>query len=487
MEELTKTEKLEAIAKIKANPFEFLKYVKIQEPGELRVDYILWSHLIEFYRALHLHKFLIAVKAKQIGISWGLAIDKLREIMTIPGWSVLEISKGLSESQDLLGKSRIVYQNLPEWMKEIPEWRKPLPDSTEQFGFDRLGSVIQAFPSTETAGIGKTAGSVVHDEADFHEFFKTNLGHTMATVADAPERRLVVVSTADKEKPDSDFKKLYKGAVGSGFTEAGSNPFHALFFPYNVRPNRNKEWLDAQPGEDWQKEGNYPKTVEEALSPLSKLSCFNTDILQDLWDNAFTEFETRQEIIHIFHPPQVGTVYMAGIDVGEGVGLDYSVLSIVGKRGLSAEVAAVIYSNKIGTDSFAFESDKLCRTYYNPLLVVDNIGVGRAVADKLVQLGYPNLYYQDKDNRKVGFTLTKPNKRELASKLVELINNKSLITRWKPQIKELMEYQWVNGYPEPTGKTHGDTIIPLLFYAMVHDSISPPEKARFFVDGKRIW
>ena len=118
---------------------------------------------------------------------------------------------------------------------------------------------------------------------------------------------------------------------------------------------------------------------------------------------------------------------------------------------------------------------------------MDNIGIGRAVSDKLVGLGYPNLYYQDKDRKKVGFALSRSNKRELVVKLVERINNGSLATRFAPMIRELMEYQWVNGYPEPTGKTHGDTIIALAFAAMLLDKIGVPQKASMFVGGRKVW
>ena len=130
--------------------------------------------------------------------------------------------------------------------------------------------------------------------------------------------------------------------------------------------------------------------------------------------------------------------------------------------------------------------------------MVDNIGVGRAVVDTLVKLGRPNLYSAEAENKKergikitgaekVGWTLTKPNKRELLVKLVERINNGSLITRFKPMIKELMEYQMVSGYPEPTGKTHGDTIISLMLAGAVLDRATGLFKPSLFVRGKRMF
>ena len=474
------------IGKIRNNPLAFLPYIKIQEPGQLALKYELWSHLVEFYKALETYKLIILIKCKQVGISWALAIRALRKLYTVPGSNRLMLSSGQKEAQDLLEKVKIVYHNLPDWMKQYTLE----PNSSERFGFKELGSMITALPSTEKAGIGVTADGVDHDEAEFHECFELNLGHTLATVADNPNRQLIIVSTVDKTKPDSYFKKLFKGARGSGYPEEGTNDFQALFYPYNVRPGRDETWYEQEKklhqDKIWEMEANYPRSLQEALSPLSAVSCFNKDALDKLWDNAI-EPTTRQGFINILCPPAVGIPYVAGVDVGEGLSQDYSVLTIVGKQGLMSEVAAVIYINTLGTDSFAYEVDKLCREYFNPLLVVDNIGVGRAAVDGLIKLGYPNLYYGDKEKKKVGWTLTQSNKRELVAKLVERINNGSLITRFKPMIKELMEYQWIKGYPEPTGKTHGDTVISLMLAANFLDKIGQPRMAHAFVRGRQIW
>ncbi len=483
----------------------FLKYVRIQEPGELALKWESWPHLIGFFNEILNNKLLDVIKAKQVGVSWALVIFALWRIYNRDGWEVLLISQGKDYAKDLLAKAVVIYNNLPIWMKRFTLE----PNSSERFGFKDIKSQIISFPSTETAGIGHTAGDVIHDESDFHEFYEINLGHTRATVADKLERKLISVSTVDKPRPSSYFKEHWKRGEGSGYPEAGQSGFKSLFYGVFDRPGRDEAFYQAMVRENeatpWVALGNYPRNVEEALSPLSAQSCFKKDRLDKLWYNVIEEFfpaprepEVRQGCIYILYPHRVGTQYIAGVDVGEGIGRDSHCLSIVGKEGLNAEVAATIYSNTIGTDAFAFEVDKLCREYFFPLLVVDNIGVGRAVIDKLQQLGYPNLFSSVAEHKikaggkltgieKAGWSLTRPNKRELVAKLVELINNGSLITRWKPQVKELMEYQYVNGYPEPTGKTHGDTVIPLLLACAVWDKFGPTEKAKLFVKGRQVW
>lgn len=458
----------------------FLPYVRIQEPGELALDYELWPHLIDFYEQLRTQRFIDLIKSKQIGISWALAIQALWEIYTIPGWPILEFSRGQTESQALLAKSKIVYDNFPEWMKRFTLE----PNSTERFGFKEMGSEITAFPSTEAAGIGKTAGRVIHDESDFHEYYEVNLSHTRATVADSPERKLVSVSTVDKTKPDSYFKRHWKAA------KARENGFKALFYGYDVRPNRDQAFYDAMVRENestpWVVEANYPRSAEEALSPQSAQSCFKKEALDKLWENV-TDPETRQGFIYILCPPRVGTQYVGGVDVGEGVGLDYSCLTIVGKQGLSSEVVAVIYTNKVATDLFAYECDKLCREYLDCLLAVENNAIGVAVLNKLQELNYPNLYYSDDKRQKVGWTTGEKNKQTAIIELIQSVNDGGLTTRFKPQVKEMMEYQWVNGKPVPTGATHGDTVISLMLANQMLKRVGNAVRASMYVGGRQIF
>ena len=121
----------EAAALIGSSIFEFLKYIKIQEPSKLAKEYELWSHLVDFYHQLKTEPLIDLIKSKKVGISWALAIWALYKIYTIPGWNVLEFSKGQVEAQELLNKSKVAYMNLPKWLKVFVVE----PSSTEVFGF----------------------------------------------------------------------------------------------------------------------------------------------------------------------------------------------------------------------------------------------------------------------------------------------------------------------------------------------------------------
>lgn len=474
---------IDRVIEIALNPMVFLENVLIKEPGELRVKYEVWAHLRVFWDFIGRYKLGIILKSKQVGISWALAVEALRRIYTIPGYNVLALSSGQVEAQRLLEKAKVVYQNLPEWMQVYTLE----PNSGEQFGFKEMGSVIRALPSTEKAGIGETAGLVIHDEGEFHDFFEVNIGHTLATVADAPERQLLVVSTVDKTKPDSLFKRLYRGARGSGYPEAGSNSFQALFLPYNVRPNRDDMFLEEQrrtnESTPWVVEANYPQTIEEALSPVSVQSCFKKERLDQLWAEVVNP-ELRKGYIYILCPPRVGIPYAGGVDVGEGVGLDYSVLSIIGK-GLVSEVAAVIYTNELATDLFAYECAQLCSEYFNALLAVENNSLGIAVTNKLQELGYSNLFHSE--SGKIGWTTGEKNKQLANIELIDAVNNGSLISRFKPMLKEFYELQWVQGKAIPTGKTHGDLVMSVAIANQMLKKVGTAVPASMYVRGRKIF
>ncbi len=488
---LSKKEQLFELEKVRESLFYFLRYVRIQEPGELALEYQLWPHLADFYEQLAREKLIDLIKAKQVGISWALAIQALWEIYNIDGWNVLEFSKGDKEAQALLAKSKVVYDNLPRWMQIYTLE----PNSTEKFGFKEMKSKIVTYPSTETAGIGETAGRVIHDESDFHEYYEVNLGHTRATVADSPERKLVSVSTVDKTKPASYFKTHWKAA------RDGQNGFKALFYAYDVRPNRDEAFHQAMVRENtatpWVVEANYPRSVEEALSPQSALSCFKKESLDKLWANV-AEPEVRQGFIYIFSPAKVGVRYVAGADVGEGVGLAYSSLTIVGKDGFNSQVVAKIYTNNLATDLFAFEIDKLCGEYYDPVLAVENNAIGVAVLNKLKELGRPKLFSSEVNRKKkaggkitgvekLGWTTGEKNKQTATVELIESVNDGSLTTKFKPQVQEMMEYQWVNGKPVPTGLTHGDTVISLMLAHQMLKSVGVKREASMYIGGRKIW
>ena len=324
-------------------PLKFFEHVKILDATTNQiVKYEMWPHLVEFIKFIVEYQQVITLKSKQVGVSWTLAAIALWWCYKT-GSNVIMISKGESEAKELLRKARFIYSQLPKYLQlEVDR------EGAEQISFKTTHSRIHTLPSTEYAGVGETASLVIWDENEFHPNDKENWAHLKPTI-DAGAKG-VVVSTADPTKINSHFKTLWREARN------GNNNFYPIFIPWNAVPGRNQDWLERVKRDyylEWQFRADYPDTEEEALSPLLGRGFFDGPTLKKLQDEAIKPEEVRQGCIYIYHRPKVGTQYIAGVDMAEGRGGDYSVLWIEGKEGLSRELVAVMHSNQVLPDMFS--------------------------------------------------------------------------------------------------------------------------------------
>ena len=91
----------------------------------------------------------------------------------------------------------------------------------------------------------------------------------------------------------------------------------------------------------------------------------------------------------IWEEYQTECSYLMVADVARGDGADYSVFHI-----LKLETMEIVaeYQGKPNLDMYANILFQAAKEYGNSLLVVENVGIGISVLEKLNELGYPNLY-----------------------------------------------------------------------------------------------
>jgi hypothetical protein len=98
------------------------------------------------------------------------------------------------------------------------------------------------------------------DEADFIPDLKPLLNAVKPALGG--DKRLVLISTANKENQASTFKRLWHAAV------KGSNAYQPVFLPWHARPDRDRSWYRRQAA-DYEPDDlhqEYPATPEQALS-----------------------------------------------------------------------------------------------------------------------------------------------------------------------------------------------------------------------------
>jgi len=451
-----------------SDPYKFFSYVKILDStSNTVIPYEMWEHLRYFIWAVYSHSLVIVLKPKQVGISWTLAAIAQHWCYKL-GANVLLLSHGKDEAADLLAKSRTIYQYLPKFLQQETEH-----DGIFLLSFKDKHSRILSLPSTEDAGIGQTASLVICDENEFHEYARENYAAIKPTI-DAGGH-LVVVSTVDKTNVDSHFKTLWRLA------RSGDSSFFPIFFPYDVRPGRDEEWYERTKRDYplvWQFEENYPKTEEEALSPLTGRSVFDRQVLSDMLLKVSEPLEVRQGAINIYQRSKVGTHYIAGVDIAEGRGGDYSVLYIEGQEGLQRGLVAVIYSNQISVDLFAYMSYELLTEYFNPTVIGGADAFGNTFLNYLVNLGYSKdrIYSSDKKKEKLGYQETEYTQQKDVLELERTIRA-GLKVPFKPAVLEMFAYQWADekgkSKAEPAKGAHNDIIMAMVKSNFGFNYVSP--------------
>src|SRR5207302_534809 len=181
-----------------------------------------------------------------------------------------------------------------------------------------------AFPTT--AGDSYTATLVVVDEADLCP----DLDKQMRAVKPAIDAggRMILLSRADKGKPESAFKRLYRAAL------QGPTEWVPVFLPWYARPERTAEWYEAERRDILARTGalddlaeQYPTTDAEALAPRSLDKRLPAEWLQRCYrpQAPLTAFapQDRQRLpalagLTIYAVPARGRVYVVGADPAEG-------------------------------------------------------------------------------------------------------------------------------------------------------------------------
>ncbi len=281
----------------------------------------LWPEQIRLARVLQAERLVIVLKARQLGLTWLVLAFVLWLVLFYPVAQVLLFSRRDDEAVDLL-KTRLrgMYDHLPTWLKV----RAFNVDNDHEWELS-TGSRVLAFPTT--AGDSYTATLAVVDEADL----LPDLDRLMRAVKPTIDGggRMVLLSRADKGKPQSPFKKIYTAA------RQKLTNWVPLFLPWSVRPGRDAAWYESQKADILHRTGclddlaeQYPATDTEALAPRTLDKRIAPEWLQQCLDESPGRmWENKQS--HDRPPPAIpGFVwyiapkprgrYVIGADPAEG-------------------------------------------------------------------------------------------------------------------------------------------------------------------------
>ena len=334
----------------------------------------LWPAQRRICRTLQCRRLVVVLKARQLGLSWLVTGFALWLMIFRPASTVLLFSKRDDEAVHLLAfRLKGMYARLPDWMR----CRACLKDNEHEIRLSN-GSAALAFPTT--GGRSYTASLVLVDEADFVPNLEALMNAVKPTV-DAGGR-LVLISTADKSRPQSAFKRIYRAGREGG-------EWSSVFLPWSARTDRTAEWYARQTRDVLARTGSlddlwqeYPasdfealagRTLDKRFAPVWVDACDGTDLPALRLGSVGPAIPGCQ----VFVGPAADRVYVIGADPAEGnPQSDESAASVV--DALSGEQVAVL-GGRFDPSVFAGHLAQLAEFYNGCEVLVERNNHGHAV------------------------------------------------------------------------------------------------------------
>jgi hypothetical protein len=361
------------------------------------VAFKLWPDQFSTLKTIIANQQVIILKARQLGLTWLLICYALWMMIFVPGCGILLFSRRKYEASGLLDRIKGTHNHLPFYLQQIVT-----TDNAQELSFGEAESSANAFSTTKHSGRGYTASLAIIDEADFIPWLGDLLSAVKPTIDSGG--RLVLLSTVDKGKPNSEFKRIWNQAVRQ------ANNFMHIFLPWTSRPERNKTWYQKQK-EDYEEEDlfqEYPASPEEALAARKTSKRFNP-----IWiSKCRGEQKSGTTSLQIpgfyqYIPPKKRGGYLLAADPAEGnPSSDPSAASVFDQE--TWEQVAKIYG-KFEPDIFAGYLIQIAKYYNNAIVCWERNNHGHAVEVAIKYLDYRNIYISPFD-KKAGWLSNRKNK-----------------------------------------------------------------------------
>jgi hypothetical protein len=123
--------------------------------------------------------------------------------------------------------------------------------------------------------------------------------------------------------------------------------------------------------------------------------------------------------------------------------------------------------------------------YGSCMIVLENNNIGFSVLEKLIEQGYPNIYYSTKgshdfvehynaeyvSNSVAGFTTSQKTRPLVIAKLEEFIRNETIHINSERSYKELKTFVWKNGRPEAQRGYNDDLVMSLAIGCWIRSTV----------------
>ena len=464
--QLTKKEITKEILKSGKNPVYFINnYAKISHPLKGLIPFKTYDYQTDLIQNFNDYRFNCVLKARQLGISTITAAYVAWLMMFHRDKNVLVIATKFQTAANLVKKVKSIHKHLPDWMR-ISDIAI---DNRTSFELSN-GSQIKASSTSSDAGRSEALSFLVIDEAAHVEGLDelwTGLYPTLSTGG-----RCIALST-----PNGVGNWFHKICVEA---ESGTNDFNLLTLPWDVHPDRDKEWFEKET------KNMSRRQIAQELEcnfNMSGETVFHSEDMEyiraSLCDPKYkTGFDRN---LWIWQEYDANSSYMLSSDVARGDGQDYSSFHIFK---LETNEIVAEYKGKPTPDVYANMVNEVAKEYGDCMVVIENNTVGWAVLDKLQEYNCPNIYFSKKSTHEYvdplmadtsgvvpGFTTSMKTRPLVIAKMEEFVRNKLITIKSKRLFNEMKTFVWHNGKPQAMKKHNDDLIMACAIGCWVKDTV----------------
>ena len=367
--------------KCKSNILHFAEnffFIVNLDKGKMLIE--LHKYQKRILKTLRDNRFVIMLSSRQSGKTTIMTIYALWIACFQEDQRILVVANKELTAINIFKRIRMAYEQLPNYLKPgVVEYGKTSMTLAN-------GSSIGISTTSSDAGRGDSCNVLILDELAFidnhmvTEFWRS----VYPIISSSQKSKIFIASTPNGS--DNLFYDLYKGA------EKNNNGWTGERVDWWEVPGRDEDWkantikslgsseaFSQEFGNEFLKTGE--SVVDETL--FEKLK-------EDIKEPAFI-FDDGHYLV--WEPPSQDKIYVAGVDVSEGVGQAASVIQVFDITDLkNIEQVAVYHNNTINPIQFIAKCLEVFQNWGNPPACIERNNCGSQVVDQLrAQHSYQNI------------------------------------------------------------------------------------------------
>jgi len=353
-------------------------YIVNLDRGKEQID--LYNYQKKILRSLRDFRFVVLLASRQIGKSTLLTIYALWIACFNEDQNILIVANKESTAINIFKRVRLAYEQLPNYLK---------PGAVE-YGKTSMtlgnGSSIGISTTSSDAGRGSSVNCLILDELAFidnhlvEQFWRS----VYPIISSSKKSKIFIASTPNGT--DNLFYELYHGAL------EGKNDWKAERVDWWEVPGRDEEWREKTirslgSVEAFEQEfGNVflqsgESSVNEKMFEEMKTEIREPNFIYD--DGKYLLWDTFKQ----------DRIYVAGVDISEGIGSAASVIQIFDITNLrNIEQVAIYHDRNISPYNFTAKLHEILQHWGSPLACIERNNCGAQVVDQLKNtLHYDNI------------------------------------------------------------------------------------------------